>query len=504
MKNILELAEHLWGADGGLSLAQETLLRVAYGLPLSREQLAIWKEATGQADRALGFFRRPKYKPTEYRELSILSGRRSGKTGRCAVTVAIWEALFRPHKIPSGETFTVLCIAPGVRQANKQLFSLLKKKVLGSDVLREKLAGEPTSDELSFSNGVQVLVVPNNPRLLEGFTVCAAILDEVQNFKTGEFEANLPDVLDAVRPSLITVPGSKLVKIGRPGHKAGPMFKEWQERFENSRLLAWRLPSAVMNPSIERAELEAAKKRPEYFQAMYSGEFVEARNALLPPDLVDDAVLPGTTVIPPGSPALKVGRAFGAVDFATSTDDCAAAICAHTEIDGEDAYIITDVKLWQVKSGQLHAITDYLAEIGLWFSCYGVRKSAGDQSYLSVAESELKKHGVVHERMVTQGAGSEEMFDLLREVLRAKKLFIPDHPVLVSQLKALEERRERGYEVTGKGSKDDLATAVAAAVFKASQHRITRWQGPNRSWARLLSRLVCKEYLNPIVLMYHC
>ena len=51
-----------------------------------------------------------------------------------------------------------------------------------------------------------------------------------------------------------------------------------------------------------------------------------------------------------------------------------------------------------------------------------------------------------------------------------------DDPVLRAQLKSLEERRDggRAYEVAARKGHDDLAVAVAAAVFRAGQLPVYR------------------------------
>ncbi len=82
-----------------------------------------------------------------------------------------------------------------------------------------------------------------------------------------------------------------------------------------------------MNPALrDSEELAKAKKRPEFYRLQFSGEFVEARSALLPPDIVDAAILTGKQELLPAE--VKDARAALGCDFATSGDDCSASICA--------------------------------------------------------------------------------------------------------------------------------------------------------------------------------
>jgi hypothetical protein len=88
---------------------------------------------------------------------------------------------------------------------------------------------------------------------------------------------------------------------------------------------------------------------------------------------------------------------------------------------------------------------------------------------LPTAAQYFTERGIVYSRLVTNGAASEPVFDFLREAVRAGRLHLPDNEKLRAQLKVLQERRVNGYEVAAVRGHDDLAVAVAAAVFKAGQ-----------------------------------
>ena len=70
-----------------LSAAQETLLRAIYGLPLSEDQLELWRACTG----------RERYRGEPFSEVTVIAGARSGKDSRIAAPVVCYEALFGGH-----------------------------------------------------------------------------------------------------------------------------------------------------------------------------------------------------------------------------------------------------------------------------------------------------------------------------------------------------------------------------------------------------------------------
>src|SRR5947209_8645207 len=71
-----------------LSPAQEALLRLIYGLPLSPEQLDIAREATGRQDCD---------QPRSYKTALVVAGRRSGKSSRIAANFVVNAACVNRH-----------------------------------------------------------------------------------------------------------------------------------------------------------------------------------------------------------------------------------------------------------------------------------------------------------------------------------------------------------------------------------------------------------------------
>lgn len=454
--DLLSLAEAVTRADGGLSAFQRVGLKAFAGMKLDRDEIRIWRTATGRT--GLNKYLRT-YRAVPSSEWWLLCGRRSGKTTLGSI-ITIWEGSRR--QVPEGQSWTIPIIAPGLRQGQKIALDYIKRKMRATRELSELLVDE-TQDTLTFATGVIVRTLPPDPRIVQGFTSPFLWLDEASNFRDESAYSNLEDVLDAVRPSIATIPDAKIFVSSLPGPKAGPVFEAWQQRFDNQALI-FRASSEQMNPALANSEeLEKARKRPEYYKLYFSGEFVEARQALLPVELIDAAMAnskPEMTV------EESKGYAAGGCDFAASLDDCAAAVAVRT---ADDKIVVPWVRNWTVKSGELHAIYTYLTEIASAFERYGVRKAIGDQQSLAAASQFLGERGVEYTRQITNGAASEPVFDFLREQLRARRVALPNSDILRQQLKRLEERRDKGYEVAASRGKDDLAVAVAAAIYAAGQ-----------------------------------
>ena len=91
-----------------LSPAQETLLRSIYGLPLTGEQLQLWRRCTG----------RDAYHAHGFAEATILAGARAGKDSRIAAPMVVYEAVFGDHDrhLARGERGVVPLVAQNVRR----------------------------------------------------------------------------------------------------------------------------------------------------------------------------------------------------------------------------------------------------------------------------------------------------------------------------------------------------------------------------------------------------
>ena len=92
--------------DRAMSPRQIAFLKSVYGLPLSDLELDIYRRGTG----------REIYVPWEQQEVTLLGGRRGGKTGKLGARIALYEA-FRHKRIPRGGRRYVMLIAPVIAQA---------------------------------------------------------------------------------------------------------------------------------------------------------------------------------------------------------------------------------------------------------------------------------------------------------------------------------------------------------------------------------------------------
>jgi len=405
-----------------------------------------------------------RYRPRACREALILSGRQSGKTGRLGLTICLWESIFVPRQVPEGETWAFLVVAPDMRRA-KHFLRMLRDKVRAVPYLSEQVKWE-SEFELIFTNQRSVLVVPGDPNAVQGFTAFGALIEETTLFGGPENICNEADILAAVRPCLAVPPNSRLIRIGTPQVKAGQAYEDWTHR-KDLPIFAWKLPSWRMNPAISAAVLAESEARdPELHRHKFGAEFTDARRSLIPADSLAACVAKGKIEFPPETANHYV---LGA-DMAQASDACAVAI-AHR---AGELIIVDCVREWvKPPDAQFHDVLAILEEMITLAKRYGARRWYSDQVLSSLFAGAAARTGMHYERQVTEGIGSEELFQCFRERVLAGKVVLPDLPEVLQQIRGIEEFRWEGGYTAGvkrsKGRHGDAAIATCLAVFKAVQ-----------------------------------
>jgi hypothetical protein len=142
------------------------VLRAAFALPMSRRDLALFAEVSG--DRAP-----PRHR---VRELVCAIGRGGGKDSIAAALAVYIATTADFSRLRPGEKGAVMCLATDRDQA-----------AIAHDYCRANLEETPMlaplvqrvkGDKIMLRNGAQIIVQTNNVRSPRGKTICCAIYDE--------------------------------------------------------------------------------------------------------------------------------------------------------------------------------------------------------------------------------------------------------------------------------------------------------------------------------------
>jgi hypothetical protein len=452
--------------DQSLSLAQRACLKTIYGLPLDGEELEVYRRAAGRAD----------YMPQEYNEATLIVGRRGGKTSKIAAPIACYEA-FRDHQLSRGERGYVVLLAPRTYQA-KIAFRFIRSYLENSPVLA-KWIKKIRKQEIDLHNDITIGCYPCNYVAVRGISIVAAICDELGFWWVEETAAN-PDeeVLAALRPAMATFPTAKLIKISTPYRKDGVLWREFQQRADLG-FPVWQLSTFEMNPRVKPEQLESERRRSEeHYRREYLAEFTDEIASWISPEVLHPCVVQDRTELPP----VEEGTYVAAVDPAFQRNDFALAVVHKVK---DEPVVLDRVARW---AGTKNAPLGYewvCNEVVQIVNEYGINCVLGDQYCAPVIKQYLSKLGIAYQDFTFGSHTRADLFGNLKHLLVQRRIELLDDPLLLRQLRALEEQKTPRGDIDirpGHNQKDDIAVAVALAAFELSKQ-----PQPIEPWVRVIS-----------------
>ncbi len=138
-----------------------------FGLPLSDDMASIFRSCTGRTTGP----------SSSFVEAWLICGRRAGKSFMMAL-IAVFLACFRSYTdyLGPGERGTIMVIAADRKQARATLRFIAG--LLAVPMLK-KLVERETAESFDLSNRVTIEVATANYRTVRGYTIVAALCDEV-------------------------------------------------------------------------------------------------------------------------------------------------------------------------------------------------------------------------------------------------------------------------------------------------------------------------------------
>jgi hypothetical protein len=430
--------------------AWRAFLAALHALPMSPEQLATYRACTGRTV--------PPDSPAS--EAWLVCGRRAGKSFVLAL-VAVYLACFRdwrPHLAP-GERATIMVIATDRRQARtimRYTCALLTRiPMLRRLVLRER----ESAFELSCDVSIEIHVA--SFRAVRGYTVVAALLDEVAFFATSENAAD-PDyeIVAALRPAMATVPGAMLLCASSPYARRGVLWDAHRRHWgrDDSPALVWQAPTSAMNPTVPQRVIDEAYERdPASAAAEYGAQFRSDVESFVSREAVEACVDVGVRERPPLSRLHYVGF----VDPSGGSSDSMTLAIAHREGD----VAVLDAVRERRPPFSPSAVVEEFSEL---LRAYRVARVVGDRYGGEFCREPFLVRGVRYE------PGAKAKSDIYRDslgALNSGRVSLLDNDKLISQLVSLERRTARGGRDSidhPPGQHDDLANAAAGALDAVS------------------------------------
>lgn len=436
--------EHSWRS-------WETVLRAFFGLPPEQGDLALYQRHTGRSEW-----------PTEpCTELWLVCGRRAGKS-RIVAAIAAYLAAWRDYSryLAPGEWATIPVIAADRKEARTimgYIAAFLDRPAVPVSVVAPDQI-KPTTEMLFLSNRTVIEIHTSSFRSVRGYTLVAAICDEIAFWRTDDSSRN-PDreILRAIRPGLATIPGAPLLCLSSPYAKRGELWGAFRDFFgQHGPILVWQAATRDMNPSIpEELVATALRRDPEAARSEWLGEFREDVASFVPLEVIDACTDVGVYQREP-----QRGVHYQATCDPSGGVNDSMTLCIYHVTDKYE--VITDLLL---EARAPFSPTEVVRTFAEALRRYNVSVVLGDRFGGEWPADRFREFGISYR--VAEENKSRAYMHLLA-ALMDRRIRLLDNERLRAELSDLERRtRSGGADLIDHppGGHDDLANVVALAAY---------------------------------------
>ena len=182
-----------------------TVLRAVFGLPMPEEDLPLFQHLTGREAPPI----------QQVQECWLVVGRRGGKSFIVSL-IAVFLACFKDYRpyVGPGERGVLMNIATDRKQARvimRYLTALLQSVPMLAAMIERQ-----DSESIDLNNRVSIEITTASYRTIRGYTVVAALCDEIAFWRSEDSANPAEEILAALRPAMATIPGALLLGLSSP------------------------------------------------------------------------------------------------------------------------------------------------------------------------------------------------------------------------------------------------------------------------------------------------
>jgi hypothetical protein len=437
------------------------VLRAIFALPMEEADLPLYRQLTGREVPST----------TQAEEAWLICGRRSGKS-RIAALIAVFLSCFKDYsqQVAPGERITVMVLACDRRQA-RVIFSYVLAALEAVPML-SALIERQDAESIDLSNGVTIEIVTNSFRSVRGFTIGAAILDEIAYWRSELSASPDVEVLNAIRPALATVPNALIVSLGSPYRQNGVLHSIFKRHFgqTNDPILVVQAPSQVMNPTIADSVIARAMETdPIAAQSEWFATFRNDVGSFLDLDLIDQAVEPGRRERPPlhhiNGESIQY---YAFADPSGGAHDSFTLAIGHAEGDRCVLDVIRGRK-------PPFSPADVVREFSDLLRSYRLHEVTGDRYSMEWVREAFSKSGITYRH---SDLNKSELYLESLPLFTTRTVDLLDHQILRNELAQLERRTARSGKDSvdhAPGGHDDHANAACGCLVGVNSQ--SRWEG---------------------------
>lgn len=430
-----------------------------------------WLNVIGKAlfaikmtSREKGLFRRlsgRKIPPQkEVQELTVIAGRRSGKSWMASI-IACYLALFRNYReyLSPGERGVIQIIASDRSQATV-IFRYCSAILNQNPLFRAKILNE-TQQVIELDTGIDIQVMTCSFRSIRGRTVVCCICDEIAFWLS---EGARPDreIIRAVKPAMMTIPNSKLVKISSAYSQSGVLYDDWKQFYgqDVDGILVFRASSTELNPTLDQTAIDRELSRDrEAGLSEYYSEWRSDLSTFLQLEVIEAAIIKGRYELP----FMPNIHYCGFVDPAGGggTDSMTMGV-AHR--DANDMLVLDCLRAVAPKFDPFQTVKDFARVL----KSYHINSVQGDKFTGEWCSSAFAKEGISYQA----SAAKSEIYLSSEPLFNTGMIELLDHQRLFNELRSLERRvRRAGRDLVDHSvhGSDDVANSACGSLVMASQ-----------------------------------
>lgn len=420
------------------------LLKTLFALDMTRQEKKLYRKCTGR--------RKPPVKP--FKELWAIIARRGGKSFMASI-VAVFLALFFDFKkyLSPGERGVIQIVASDKAQA-RVIFKYISAILNSSPVFSQHIINE-TQVLIELSTGIDIEVMACSFRSIRGRTVVCAIFDEIAFWRV---EGVTPDreILNAVRPSMATIPTSLLLVLSSPYARKGVLYDTHKTYFgkHDPDVLVWQAETRLMNPTISKSLIDReSKKDPVAAASEWGAKFRSDIESYVRREALEAVIVKGRYELP-----FTTGITYRAFcDPSGGSKDSMTLAISHSEGRRQIVDLIKEAK----PPFSPDAVCRDFAQT---LKSYGLTTVTGDRYAGQWPTERFKVHGIRYEPSKKPKSAIYQDF---LPLINSNRVELLDNDRMFQQILNLERRTSRSGKDSidhSPGGHDDISNVVAGCV----------------------------------------
>jgi hypothetical protein len=373
-----------------------------------------------------------------------------------------------------GEPCCGFIIAPDMR-GGRHALRFVAGQVEHQQELRARVVAQ-TSDSITIRRDdkrvVIIEVIPASARgsASRGRSLFGVLLTEAAFFEDEDHKVNDVQIFAAVIPRVID--GGQVIIESTPWTEAGLVHQLFTQNFGHPvTCLAIHAPTLLMRDDAHTkrvVELES-RRDPENALREFGAEFLSGgSSSFFDGNAIAAAI--DTQIFLPRAANLQ-SKYFVGCDWAYVTDSSTTAVLERWPDD--DILRVACLDELRPEKGAPLVPSEVGAHVAKFAATYGSSEVFSDRFYSESNKESLGKENVTLSFVPDGVTGKEETYVFARELLNAGKLRLPNHPRLLSQLRAIVATPKAGGGLSissprrAGGGHGDLVSALVASCWAA-------------------------------------